>query len=135
MRAAALVCLFLASAVPVSAPVSAQVNPPQNSRPAAPTPKVAAIPAPRDVPFPGTMQLTVDASDVTRGIFRVRQRVPVSGPGDLVLLYPQWVPGGHAPRGEIRKIAGLRFSANGRPLEWCAIRSTSMRSTWMCPQG
>ncbi len=113
MRAIALVCLFLASAVPASAQ-----NPPPNSRPAAPTAKVAAIPAPRDVPFPGTMQLTVDASDVTRGIFRIRQRVPVSGPGDLVLLYPQWLPGNHAPSGDIKKIAGLRFSAGGRTLEW-----------------
>jgi predicted metalloprotease with PDZ domain len=92
--------------------------PGQVSLPAGPTNKVAAIPAARDVPYPGTMQITVDATDVTRGIFKVHQRVPVTGPGDFVLLYPQWVPGGHNPRNDIRKVTGIRFSANGQPLEW-----------------
>ncbi|MBA2238486.1 MAG: M61 family metallopeptidase [Lysobacter sp.] len=34
------------------------------------------------------------------------------------MLYPQWLPGNHAPRGPIDKLAGLQFSANGRKLEW-----------------
>jgi predicted metalloprotease with PDZ domain len=96
---------------------SAQVVPALNSKPVS-IDRPAAIPAARDVPFPGTVQLTVDATDVTRGIFKIHQRVPVSGPGDLVLLYPKWVPGGHSPRNEIRKVAGIRFSANGQPLKW-----------------
>ena len=112
MRAVALVALLLASAA------SAQITPQNNSTPPAPTAKTAAIPDARDVPYPGTIQLTVDASDVTRGIFRIRERVPVTGAGDLVLLYPKWIPGGHTPRGDIEKIAGIKFSANGRPLEW-----------------
>jgi predicted metalloprotease with PDZ domain len=117
MRATALVCLLLASAVP-SQMAAAQPMPGQVSLPAGPTNKVAAIPAARDVPYPGTMQITVDATDVTRGIFKVHQRVPVTGPGDFVLLYPQWVPGGHNPRNDIRKVTGIRFSADGQPLEW-----------------
>jgi hypothetical protein len=48
------------------------------------------------------MLLTVDASDVTRGIFRIHQQVPVPGPGDFVMLYPKWIPGGHTPRGDIK---------------------------------
>jgi predicted metalloprotease with PDZ domain len=91
--------------------------PPLNTRPE-PTAKIDTIPASRDVPYPGTMQLTVDASDVTRGIFRIRQHVPVPGPGDLVMLYPKWIPGGHSPRGDIRNITGFRPSANGRALDW-----------------
>ena len=93
MRAVALVALLLASAA------SAQITPQNNSTPPAPTAKTAAIPDARDVPYPGTIQLTVDASDVTRGIFRIRERVPVTGAGDHVLLYPNWIPGGHTPRG------------------------------------
>lgn len=113
MRRVAL-AILLASFVATS--VSAQV-PPQNSRPAA-TPKTDAIPAPRDVAYPGTIQLTVDASDVTRAIFRVHEHVPVAAPGDFVLLYPQWIPGHHSPSGQINKIAGFRATANGRELSW-----------------
>lgn len=112
MRAVALVALLMASAA------SAQIVPQTNSQPPAPTEKTAQIPDARDVPFPGTIQLTVDASDVTRGIFRIRERVPVTGAGDLVLLYPKWIPGGHTPRGDINKVAGFKFTANGQPLEW-----------------
>src|SRR3982751_2756760 len=98
MRQVALACLLVSAATVVMAQV-----PPQNSRPSA-TPKIDTIPAARDVPYPGTIQLTVDASDVTRAIFRIHERVPVATPGDFVLLYPKWVPGGHTPRGEISKV-------------------------------
>ena len=70
-------------------------------------------PEPRDVPYEGVITLEVDASDVTRGIFRVRELVPVAGPGTLTLLYPQWHPGKHAPRGAINLLAGLEVRANG----------------------
>lgn len=47
------------------------------------------VPAPEDVPFPGRIALHVDATDVTRRIFRVREVVPVSAPGILTLLFPE----------------------------------------------
>lgn len=112
MRRAAFAFLLMTAAASALAQV-----PPQNSRPVQ-IAKVDTVPAPRDVPYPGTIQLTVDATDVTRGIFQVHQRVPVSGPGDLVLLYPKWLPGHHSPSGEIRKVAGLRVTANGQELKW-----------------
>jgi predicted metalloprotease with PDZ domain len=99
----------------------AQITPPLNSRPQA-TAKVDSVPAARDVPFPGRIQLTVDASDVIRGIFRVHERVPVPVPGDFVLLYPKWLPGHHSPSGQINKVAGFRATANGRELSW--VRDT-----------
>src|SRR4051794_35824453 len=114
MRPAALALLLLSSTV--AGPVSSQV-PAQNSRPE-PTAKIDRIPPPRDVAYPGTIQLTVDASDVTRAIFRVREHIPVAGAGDFVLLYPKWIPGGHSPRGQINKVAGFRATANGRELTW-----------------
>ncbi len=80
------------------------------------------IPAPQDIAYPGTMTLTVDTRDHDRGIFRVTQTIPVAqtaaGAGRLTLLYPEWLPGNHAPRGEIEKIAGLEFTANGEKLTW-----------------
>jgi predicted metalloprotease with PDZ domain len=96
---------------------AAQLVPPQNSKPE-PTPKIDTIPQARDVPFPGTMQLTVDTTDTARGIFRIHQHVPVPAAGDFVMLYPQWVPGGHNPRNDIKSITGFRSSANGQPLKW-----------------
>ena len=114
MRRTALAVLLsslLASAA------AAQIVPPQNSKPE-PTPKTDTIAAPRDVAYPGTIQLTVDASDVARAIFNVHEHVPVSGPGDFVMLYPKWLPGNHSPSGQINKVAGFRATANGAPLKW-----------------
>jgi hypothetical protein len=90
----------------------AQPAPGQKSLPVAPTAKEAPIPAARDVPYAGTIQVTVDDTDTTRAIFKVHERIPVTGAGDLVLLYPEWVPGGHNPRNDIRKVTGITFTAN-----------------------
>jgi predicted metalloprotease with PDZ domain len=114
MRRAAPVFVILAAALAGIA--QAQV-PVQNSRPAA-IAKTDTIPEPRDVAYPGTIQLTVDATDITRGIFRVREHVPVPRPGDFVLLYPKWLPGHHSPSGQINKVAGFRATADGRELKW-----------------
>lgn len=76
------------------------------------------IPVAQDTPFPGTMTLDVDASDTAQGIFKVRQTIPVPQSGPMVLLFPKWLPGTHAPRGQIEKLAGLVVKANGKTLEW-----------------
>ena len=78
---------------------------------------VDTIPRPRDVPYRGTIQLAVDATDVARGVFRVEETIPV-GPGPLVLLHPAWLPGDHAPQGDTAKLAGLTVMAGNRPLAW-----------------
>jgi len=39
-------------------------------------------------------------------------------PGPLTLVYPQWIPGEHAPTGPIDDLAGLVFTAQGRTLAW-----------------
>lgn len=79
-----------------------------------------AIPEAADSPWPGgTMSLDVDARDIGRGLYRVRQTIPLApGTRHLVLLYPQWLPGHHAPRGPIAELAGLAFSADGVPVPW-----------------
>ena len=73
---------------------------------------------PRDVPYVGTITLDVDASDVGRGIFRVRERVPVAQAGPMTLLYPEWLPGKHAPRGAINLLSGIEIGAGGKPMTW-----------------
>lgn len=83
-----------------------------------PQPIVDSIPSARDVAWPGVIALSVDATDNTRGIFRVTEIIPVASAGPLVLLYPEWLPGNHSPTGQIPKLAGLKFSAGGQPLPW-----------------
>jgi predicted metalloprotease with PDZ domain len=89
----------------------------RNSAPQ-PLPITNTIPAPRDVPYPGTMTLEVDASDTQQGIYRVKQTIPVAGAGAMTLLMPAWLPGKHAARGEVEKLAGLKITANGRVVPW-----------------
>src|SRR2546423_11243201 len=62
-------------------------------------PVAAEIAAPKDAPFRGTIGLQVDATDTIRHIFRVHETIPVSGAGPMMLLYPRWIPGNHAPTG------------------------------------
>ena len=88
-----------------------------NSRPQ-PVVQPLTIPLPADRPYPGTMQLKVDATDVARGIFHVRQTIPVAKSGKLTLLYPEWLPGKHAPRGAIAEVAGFKASAGGKAVAW-----------------
>ncbi|WP_240096319.1 M61 family metallopeptidase [Thermomonas flagellata] len=77
----------------------------------------STIPPPRDIPYAGTIKLEVDATNLSQRIFRVKETLPAQ-PGPLTLLYPMWVPGGHTPRNPLDKIAGIRFSAGGKPLAW-----------------
>jgi predicted metalloprotease with PDZ domain len=97
--------LFLSSSV--ATPVLAQIGAP-----------LPAIPAAQDKAYPGTMMLKVDATDLDRRIFKVEQTIPVAKSGHMVLLIPEWLPGNHAPRGQIEKVAGLVLTAGGKSLEW-----------------
>ncbi len=83
-----------------------------------PLPQPPAIPQPRDVKFPGTITLAVNATDTDRHIVSVHETMPVPHPGDLILLYPEYIPGDHGPTGPIRMLAGLTVTANGKPLAW-----------------
>ena len=89
----------------------------QNSRPQ-PAPFVDTISAARDTPYPGTITLDIDATDTRRGIFSVKEHVPVAGGGTVVLLFPKWLPGNHSFTGPIDKLAGLKMTSGGKPVAW-----------------
>ena len=109
-KALRLLPLLLAIATPLPAQT--------RSAPEA-SPVTDTVPKARDIAWPGgTMRLEVDATDTTRRIIRVRQTLPLAAAGPITLLVPQWLPGHHGPRGEIDKIAGLRFTADGREIGW-----------------
>src|SRR5438552_6607364 len=67
--------------------------------------------------FGESIRLRVDATEATRKIYHAEITIPASL-GPMNLFYPKWIPGEHAPTGPITDLAGLRISANGRPLEW-----------------
>ena len=83
-----------------------------------PIPLPAPIQAPKDTPYPGTIELHVDATDVLRRVYEIHETIPVSKPGSFTLLFPQWTPGDHAPNEPLEKLAGLVVSANGARLHW-----------------
>ncbi|MGV8959715.1 MAG: M61 family metallopeptidase [Stenotrophomonas sp.] len=70
-----------------------------------------------EAPYPGTITLDVDATDLGQRIFRIRQSVPVAA-GMQRFHYPAWLPGTHSSSGAIDKLAGLVITANGQRLEW-----------------
>jgi len=102
---------LFATALLLSAPLAAAPH-------AQPAPLPPPIPAPRDVAYPGTITLAVDATDTDHHVVRVREHIPVAGAGDLVLRYPQWLPGQHKPGGQVDRLAGLVVTAGGATIAW-----------------
>lgn len=70
----------------------------------------APTPEPRDVDYPGVIALDVDLTDLDQRVIRTQMLLPVS-PGPMVLLYPRWLPGNHAPTGPVEALAGLVLHA------------------------
>jgi predicted metalloprotease with PDZ domain len=111
---ARLIALLLLSILLLTDSALAQSAQPQ------PLPMPAQIAAPRDIPYPGTIRLAVDATDVERRIFTVHETIPVRDGQPITLLYPQWRPGNHGPSGRVDKVAGLVIHASGKDasIDW-----------------
>ncbi len=77
----------------------------------------ASRPAPVDAPYAGMLTLKVDLTGAPKRMFRVQETIPVK-PGAFTLLYPEWIPGEHAPSGPIQNVTGLVVTANGKQLAW-----------------
>ncbi len=84
-----------------------------NAAPTSGTP----IAEPTAARYPGTLKLDVDVTDIERKIHRAKLSIPVA-PGPLTLLFPQWLPGNHAPNGNVNNLTGLTLSVGGKPLTW-----------------
>jgi predicted metalloprotease with PDZ domain len=63
------------------------------------------------------IHLNVDASDAPRRLLHATMQFPVK-PGPMSLLYPRWIPGEHGPTGPIEDLAGIKMTANGKPIPW-----------------
>jgi predicted metalloprotease with PDZ domain len=90
-------------------------NPPEPQ----PVPLPPAIVAPVDKPYVGPVQVEVDATNVTDRVAHIREQIPVEpNAKELVLLYPQWIPGNHSPTGPISRVAGVVTSVDGKRVQW-----------------
>ncbi|MGP8184996.1 MAG: peptidase M61, partial [Terracidiphilus sp.] len=111
--------LFLSSAV-FSCCALAQTEPQPQPGPA---PMPPPIVAPADQPYAGPIELTVDLRDTVDRVEKVEEKIPVvagshAGSQEMVLLYPQWIPGDHEPAGPIKSLAGIVTEVDGRRVQW-----------------
>ncbi|GBQ94118.1 hypothetical protein AA23498_1928 [Acetobacter nitrogenifigens DSM 23921 = NBRC 105050] len=88
-----------------------------------PLPLPAKPPVAQDTPYPGTIDLHVVATDLDRHILSVSEHVPVPAAlsakgGDMVLLYPSWLPGNHSPTGPITQLGGLVVKVSAKTATW-----------------
>jgi len=93
----------------------------QNSPGPQPVPFPPPIVAPADTPYPGTISLLVDATNITDRILSVHETIPIKG-RDITLLYPEWLPGTHSPSNPASELAGLIVTANGKRIPWVRDR-------------
>ncbi|MBR0552889.1 M61 family metallopeptidase [Stakelama marina] len=108
IRRLALAALLLSS----TAASAQQISKPD------PVPFENTIPEARDIAYPGTIEINVDATNTQQRIFTVEETIPVAKAGPMTLLYPKWIPGHHSPTGPIDKLAGLHITANGKDVAW-----------------
>lgn len=64
-----------------------------------------------------SIRIAVDLREAPRRIFHARLEIPATQ-GTLTLVYPKWIPGEHGPNGPISDVAGVKFSAAGKPIAW-----------------
>ena len=78
--------------------------------------------------------LVLDASTVGRGFATSTMQIPVR-PGPFTFVYPEWIPGYHAPHGPLADISQIKVSANGQPLAWHRDKVDMYAFHVMVPQG
>ena len=93
----------------------------QNAGGPQPVPSAPVVPAPVDKPFAGTVSLSVDLTNVNHRVLNVHETIPVK-PGEITLLYPEWLPGTHSPSNPVANMAGLVATADGRRVSWLRDR-------------
>ncbi len=112
-------CL-LAAPFLLAAPLLAQSMPQPQPEP---TPMPPAIAAPVDKPYAGPVDLVVDLTNNKDRVANVHEDIPVAkGEKEMVLLYPQWIPGNHSPTGPISKLGGIITTVDGQRVQWMRDR-------------
>ena len=99
------------------APIVAQASPSDPATVPQDQSRSDNVPPPQNIPYPGTMTVSVNATDTDHRIMTVHETIPVKA-GPMYLLYPAWIPGDHEPSGPIRNVASLMIHAAGKELVW-----------------
>ena len=114
--------LLFAASIALAFPLIAQKPAPNQSLPES-TPYPAPIAAPVDKPYVGPVKLSVDLTNNADRVANVHEDIPVErGAKELVLLYPQWIPGNHSPTGPISKLGGIVTTVDGKRVQWVRDR-------------
>ena len=88
-----------------------------------PVPMPPAIAAPVDKPYVGPIELTVELTNTVDRIEKVNENIPVEpGTREMVLLYPEWIPGAHEPSGPVDCLAGIVTTVDGKRVQWVRDR-------------
>ena len=94
-----------------------------------PVPMPPPIAAPVDKPYLAPIELTVDASNVVDRVEHIHEDIPVEREAregkdgrDMVLLYPEWIPGDHAPSGPLQNLGGIITTVDGQRVQWVRDR-------------
>jgi predicted metalloprotease with PDZ domain len=81
------------------------------------------------------LTVDLDARELSRSLLRARLEIPAV-PGELVLWYPKWIPGVHAPGGPVQNIAGMIFeSETGEAIPWQRDDEEPFRFKLTVPKG
>lgn len=124
MRSLTIAAALLAAtslAVPAFAQSTAPASPESGSRGLPQmVPIASTVPEPQDTAYPGgTIRLDIDATDTARGVYRVTETIPLApGARRVTLLFPEWLPGNHGPRGPLAELVDIRFLVDGKPVAW-----------------
>jgi predicted metalloprotease with PDZ domain len=103
---------FAALCIALATTVYAQTSPGPK-----PAPLPAPVVAPADTPYPGTISLLVDVTNITARVLSVHETIPIKA-RDITLLYPEWLPGTHSPSNPVSELGGLVVTANGKRVPW-----------------
>ena len=113
-------CLFIASFAAFTCCALAQTEPQAQPQP---VPMPPPIVAPLDKPYVGPIALTVDLTNIVDRVEKVHEEIPVEpGAKEMVLLYPEWLPGDHEPGGPIESLGGIVTMVDGQRVQWVRDR-------------
>ncbi len=88
-----------------------------------PVPMPPPIIAPVDKPYVGPISLSVDLRNNVDRVEHVHEEIPVEPRAEeLVLLYPEWIPGDHAPSGPLQALGGIITAVDEKRVQWVRDR-------------
>jgi len=115
-----IACLAIASSLVFASCALAQ----EQSQPQPqPVPMPPPIPQPLDKAYVGPVKLDVNITNLTDRVEHVHEVIPVvPGAKQMILLYPQWLPGDHEPDGPIKMLGGIVTTVDGQRVQWVRDR-------------